>query len=377
MPVPLDEYPIHQTPLSMEFVGSSDRNFYDRCYFNAHDRTGDLFFVSGLGFYPNLGVKDAYAAVRRGDKQWVVRCSDLIDDNRMQPAVGPYRIEVVKPLEQVRIVCDADDSAIGGGIGFDLTWDGSFPAIDEESHHMRQGRRSIIDTWRFAQVGTWTGSLRVDGNEIAVTPDTWVGTRDRSWGIRPVGEAEPPGRPVHDETFGFWWLYVPLRFESFAIVVIAQENGEGHRTLNGAVRVWPDGRIDQLGWPRVEIDYRSGTRQPERARIHLAERDGTPFVLDVEVQGGKEGSGSVPLHVGCGYGGDPEWLHGSWRGAGWVESKVYDFADPAVAGRMPWGVVDHVARATVGDHVGWGLFEHGTIGRHGPSGFPDLGAVAP
>jgi hypothetical protein len=44
---------------------------------------------------------------------------------------------------------------------------------------------------------------------------------------------------------------------------------------------------------------------------------------------------------------------------------------------LPWGVVDHVARATVGDHVGHGLFEHGTIGRHEPSGFTDLGSVAP
>ncbi|MFN8025986.1 MAG: hypothetical protein U0W40_06425 [Acidimicrobiia bacterium] len=30
---PLDEYPIHQSPLSMAHVATSDRNFYDRCYF--------------------------------------------------------------------------------------------------------------------------------------------------------------------------------------------------------------------------------------------------------------------------------------------------------------------------------------------------------
>jgi hypothetical protein len=373
MPVPLDEYPIHQSPQSLAYVGSSDRNFYDRCYFNAHDRSGEIFLVSGLGFYPNLGVKDAYAAVRRGDTQHVIRCSDAIDDERLHPSVGPYRIEVLDPLHRVRIVCDGDDH----GIGFDLTWDGSFPAIDEERHQMRQGRRSIIDTWRFAQVGTWSGVLRVGGDTIDVTPDTWVGTRDRSWGIRPVGESEPPGRPAHGDDFGFWWLYVPLRFDQFAIVVIAQEDGWGHRTLNDAVRVWPDGRIDQLGWPRVEIDYRSGTRHPEHARIHLTERDGTPFVVDVDTRLGAHGGCGVPLHVGCGYGGDSEWLHGSWRGPGWVEGVTYDFTDPAVAGRTPWGVIDHVARATAGDLVGWGLFEHGTIGRHTPSGFTDLGSVAP
>jgi hypothetical protein len=137
------------------------------------------------------------------------------------------------------------------------------------------------------------------------------------------------------------------------------------------VRIWRDGRVEQLGWPRVQIDYRSGSRHPVSARIHLADRDGSPVTIDVEP------TVFVPLHVGCGYGGDPEWLHGSWRGAGWVEGAVYDFTDETVASRVPWGVVDHVARATIGDSVGWGLFEHGTIGKHAPSGFTDLGSVAP
>src|SRR5438046_7713793 len=104
MPSPMDEYPIHQAPLPLAQPASSDRNFYDRCYFNAHDRTGEVFLVTGLGYYPNLGVKDAYAAVRRGDKQWVVRCSDEIDDDRLHATVGPYRIEVVEPLRRVRLV---------------------------------------------------------------------------------------------------------------------------------------------------------------------------------------------------------------------------------------------------------------------------------
>jgi hypothetical protein len=171
--------------------------------------------------------------------------------------------------------------------------------------------------------------------------------------------------------FGFWWLYVPIKFDDYAVVLIAQEDGVGHRTLNDAVRVHPDGRIEQLGWPRVKITYRSGTRIPEHATIGLTEPDGSPITLEVETLG------HVPLHVGCGYGGDPDWAHGSWRGRHWIEGATYDFTDPAVAARTPWGVIDHVGRATLGGDVGWGLFEHGTMGRHLPSGFADFGAVAP
>ncbi len=305
-PVPLDEYPIHQAPLSLRYVASSDRNFYDRSYFNAHDRTGDLFFVTGLGVYPNLGVVDAYATVRRGERQWTIRCSDALGDERLAPRVGPYRVEVVEPLRRIRLVCDGDDH----GLGFDLHWEGSFPAVMEQPHVMRAGARAILDASRFAQVGAWEGVLRIAGDEVLVSPDVWVGTRDRSWGIRPVGESESAGRPADDPTAGLWWLYVPLRFDDFAVVVIVQEDADGYRTLNDATRVWPNGRVEQLGWPEVEITYRSATRLPERAAIRLTERGGKP--LDLEVSS----LGYVALHVGAGYGGDPDWGHGQWRGRG-------------------------------------------------------------
>jgi len=370
MPVPLDEYPVHQAPLSMRHMATSDRNAYDRCYLNAHDRTGEVFLVTGLGVYPNLGVVDAYATVARGPRQVTVRASSALGDDRMDQRVGPYRVEVLEPLRRLRVVCDGDEH----GVGFDLTWTGSFPVVEEPAHVMRQGERIILDALRFAQVGTWEGVLRVEGDELEVTPDRWLGTRDRSWGIRPVGEAEPPGRggAEPDPDFGFWWTYVPLRFEEFAVVVIAQEDGNGTRTLNEAVRVFrtESGRPpEQLGWPEFEIAYRPGTRHPERAVLHCRPRGGKPLAIEIDTLG------FVALNCGPGYGGDPDWSHGQWRGRDWVEGAVVDMADPAVAGRIPFGVVDHVARARCDGAEGWGMFEHGTFGRHLPSGFTDWGSV--
>ena len=54
---------------------------------------------------------------------------------------------------------------------------------------------------------------------------------------------------------------------------------------------------------RVSISYRSGTRIPTGARIGLTEPDGRPLTLEVEALG------YVPLHVGCGYGGDSGAVH--------------------------------------------------------------------
>ena len=368
MAVPLDEYPIHQAPLSLAHVATSDRNFYDRCIFHAHDGTGDVFLITGLGVYPNLGVIDAFAVVRWGDTQYAVRASDALSHERLNPRVGPLRVEIIEPLQTIRVVCEDD----GEGIGFDLTFEGAFPAVDEPRHVLYAGPKILLDACRFAQAGAWSGSLRVDGETFDVTNDRWVGTRDRSWGIRPVGDREPPGRAADEPTEGFWWLWVPLRFDDFFLQVIVQEEPDGHRVLNEAVRVWPEsaGRgPEQLGWPEVDIRYRPGTRHPEGATIHLVDRARRPVTVEVTTLG------FIPLHVGAGYGGDPEWSHGQWKGRGWVERTAYDLHDPDVAARVPYGVIDHVARATCGDAVGYGIFEHGTFGRHDPSGFADWSSV--
>jgi hypothetical protein len=364
---PLDEFPVHQTPLSMSQVGTSDKNFYDRCYFNAHDRTGDVFVITGLGSYANLGVIDAYATVKVGDTLRTARFSDALGPDRMHQQVGPYRIEVLEPLRRVRVVCDGDDH----GVGLDLTWEGSFDAVEEEPHVINNGFRTILQSTRFAQLGTWTGEVCVAGTTIPVEPSTWLGSRDRSWGIRPVGDADAPGRTADDTgSGGFWWLYVPLRFEEFSIIVMAQERPDGYRTLNDAKRVWADGRVEQLGWPVYDIRYRSGTRHPEHATLRLQDMRGQPVTVEIDTLG------FVPLHLGPGYG-DAEWAHGQWKGPAWAESVVVDLSDPTVTPRIPFGNIDHVARADCDGAEGFGLFEHATIGAHAPTGFADLMAVAP
>jgi hypothetical protein len=371
MPVPLDEFPVHQVPLSMAYVATSDRNAYDRCYVNAHDRTGDLFVVSGLGLYPNLGVTDAFITIMASGRQSTLQLSDVLGTDRLAQRVGPYRIEVVEPLRQLRLICEPGEHRIG----LDLTWTGSFPAVDEPLHTMRQRGRVILEGARFAQVGLCEGTVHLDGKDIALRAESSAGTRDRSWGIRPVGESEPAGRGAGDplEGFGFWWTYVALRFDDFALVVIAQEDGDGTRTTAEAVRVWPaaTGRPpEQLGWADIEIRYRSGTRLPVGATITMRKR-GEPTVVEIETLG------HVLLNAGPGYNGDPDWTHGRWRGVASAERVDADLSDPAVMGRAAFGVIDHVARATCGGDVGYGLFEHATFGRHQPSGFDGWESVAP
>src|SRR5262249_61532081 len=75
-----DDYPVHQVAETIRHVGTSDRNFYDRYYFNLHGSSSELFMVMGLGQYPNLGVKAAFPSVTRGGSPRVVRPSRELRD---------------------------------------------------------------------------------------------------------------------------------------------------------------------------------------------------------------------------------------------------------------------------------------------------------
>ncbi|MFF1262261.1 MULTISPECIES: hypothetical protein [unclassified Streptomyces] len=369
-PVALDEYPVHQVPLSMKHVATGDRNAYDRCIFHLVDPTGEFLLILGLGVYPNLGVIDAYATLRVGDTLHAVRASDALrDDTRMELAVGPLRIQVERPLKDFTLTCAADP-ADPDGLSYEINWSAAFPALWEPHHTQRRGGRLTLEGRRFVQAGRCDGRLRIGGREVSL--DGWTGTRDRSWGVRPVPGEEGGRLAEENRTEGFHWIWSPVRFDDRFLMVIVQEDADGYRTLNDATLV-RDGHPDlQLGWPQADITYRTGTRHPESAVVHLTDPlSRKPVELGVEILA------SSPLAVGAGYPPADDWQHGTWRGRDWTDRRSYDLSDPAAHPLAAYGVIDHAARFTLDGQVGHGIFEHGSFGRHDPSGFTGYDSVAP
>ncbi|MFC4587884.1 hypothetical protein [Sphaerisporangium corydalis] len=348
---PLDDFPIHQTSQVMRHVATSDRNFYDRYYFNCHAGSDELMLIIGVGQYPNLGVTDAFACVRTPGLHRVVRASRELGNDRMDTTVGPFRVEVIEGLKRLRVVLSDNEH----GLSFDLTWEGTIPATLEPRHFIRWQERVMFDSTRMAQTGRWTGHIMVGDERIEVTPDRWQGTRDRSWGIRPVGEAEPPG--IQAKNAGtFYWLYAPMQFDDHAILCIVQEDEKGRRVLEEAVRVWPSGEEEYLGRPEYRPEYAPGTRDVTSATITLAPPGGKPF--DVHC------TPILPVHlmVGTGYGLEPGWKHGMYQGPEpVVQGVTYTF--PQDQGGM-WGMVDAVGRFEYEGNVGYGLYEYWALGPH-------------
>lgn len=351
----MDDYPLHQTSDVIRFAGTSDRNFYDRYYFNLHASSDDLFMVMGMGQYPTLGVQDAFAVVRRGDKHHVVRASRELTD-RMDTSVGPLRIEIIKGLEKVRfIVDDAPDQPIA----MDITWEGAIPAFLEPRQYIRKHGRVLFDSTRFAQTGCWSGSLRVADETFAVTPDRWKGSRDRSWGIRPVGELEPPG--IHEGTSAMegMWNYAPMQFDDFSILYILNEHNDGTRVLEEAVRIWNDPEREVEWLRRPEHEHTLSIAKPYQAYV-----DSSVIRFPDAPQGPLEVKVTPLTHVwvmvGTGYGLEADWKHGMYKGKKVVESFTLDMHDDA---HRMFGLCDNAARFELGDQVGYGLFEYGFLGQ--------------
>ncbi len=357
-----DDYPVHQTAEPIRNVATSDRNFYDRYYFNLHGSSDDLMMIMGFGQYPNLGVQDAFAVVQRGGRHRVVRASRELGD-RMDLTVGPFRIEVVKPLEKVRFILEETEHSLA----CDVLWEGSIPAFEEPRQYIRKHGRVLFDTIRFAQTGCWSGKLHVGGEDIDITPDRWWGTRDRSWGVRPVGEPEHPGIRGPEGQMTGMWNYSPMQFDDHTILYILNETNTGERPLEEAVRVWSDPAREPewLGRPEYEHRLTSGTRMVERSKILFPNAPGGGFSVEAQ-----------PLThafvcVGTGYGMEQDWRHGMYQGKLVVQGLDMDQAEIAALGQ--YALVDHAARFEYDGKVGYGLHEHGFFGAFDKYGMGDPG----
>jgi hypothetical protein len=362
----LDDYPVHQVAAPMRAVGTSDRNFYDRYYFNGFDRRGGTMFILGLGVYPNLGVMDSFLLVFTEGQHRVVRSSRaLAGADRMAPSVGPLSIEVLEPLRRLAVRCAPNE----WGIELDAVWTGAMPAHEEPRHQLREHGRLVFDTCRLAQTGGWSGTLRTPEGTFDLSDDHWWGTRDRSWGVRPVGEAEPPGIRALDPPSWFW-VYAPVRFEDHSVILIMQETVDGTRILEEAVRVpHGGGPVEHLGWPDHDLSFAPGTRLATGGTLTTTSVDGRQLTFEVEPLT------STHVGIGTGYGFDANWRHGMWQGELVTEGEHIDTTTPEGAARL-MGIVDAGARFTYSDetgvHIGYGLFETMVIGPHERYGFTDL-----
>lgn len=346
-----DDFPIHQTPDPVAYAGT-DRNFYDRYFFNGYIPDGSTFFAAAFGIYPHLDVADAHFCAVRGGVQHCLHASRKLGMERMELSCGPIRIEVLEPLRRLRVIVD------GEGIAADLTFTGRAFPIEEPRFTWRVGPRTVMDYTRLTQNGHYEGWVEVDGVRETL-PEGTCGTRDRSWGVRPVGAADPQfaGRAVPQ----FFWQWTPINLPDRSVFFHLNAYADGTPWNTRAVIV-PDGAdpdgLAEFHDPRMTAALAEGTRWPGPSELAI----------------GAERLRLVPLSRfqmrGLGYT-SPKWGHGLDHGPLAVEREDIDLAgiDPARPDNLH---VQMLCRVETQGEAGLGVFEQLAIGDYAPLGLRGL-----
>jgi hypothetical protein len=354
-----DEYLIHQTPHTFDTVATSDRNFYDRYFFNGYKRDGSVYFAVAMGIYPNLGIIDAsFNVIADGGKtQHYVRASRLLGNDRMATQVGPVSVQVVEPLRRLRVKVAKNKWGITADLALHAR---SLPA--EEPHFFRRGIGGVLaqDYTRMTQHCSWTGKLSVAGQPFDLNSGTWWGSRDHSWGIRTVGGRDPRGIPP-TQAPQFFWNWAPLNWDDLCTLYTVSENSDGTRWHQSGVILtpFPDAKETETAVAH-ELSFTKGTRHISGATITLTPPKGKEMAIQFQ-----------PLYnflmKGLGYG-EPRWGHGMFVGPDEVDGGVYDLAAESPLANLH---VQTVSLVTSGRRKGIGVFEHIVIGPHAKYGFKE------
>jgi hypothetical protein len=359
---PFDDYPIHPSADPIAHPATGDPNHYDRYWFNGHQKHGDFYFGAAMGHYPVRGVIDAaFSVVRDGVEHSVFASGTMPFDRATE--IGPFRIEVVEPLRTIRYLVAHNEH----GIEADLRFDATTLAIEEpRQRRFRDDGVLITDHTRLTQWGTWQGTIAVDGVEMRIEPADVPGTRDRSWGVRPVGAQVETNRPLTIPTL--FWLWAPLHFGDRFTHLALHENRDGSRWLETAMV------LDRLA-PGAPVTGTDGVREGHDVRYELEWEPGRREIRTAVLEFTDPVEGDLRIELeklftfrmrGIGYM-HPHWAHGTNHGMLETgrESIALDDFDPVDLGSIH---LQNIVRARQGDRVGIGVLEQFTMGPHEPTG---------
>lgn len=358
-----DEYPIHQTPEPVAHPVSNDRNTYDRFWFNGFHRDGALYFGVALGVYPNRRIMDGAFSVVRNGVQQAFFVSRRAPDERDDLRIGPFRIDVIEPMRRLRVSLGDNE----GPLRCELEFTARTPAIEEERQTLRREGRTFMDVTRFTQFGHWEGEIVCDGERIDIRSDQTLATRDRSWGIRPVGEPDAGGAPLSVAPQIFF-LWAPVHWDDGCSHVCVFEDAGG-RVLHaegkqaGLLAAAGDAGIRRMSQVGHRIEYVPGTRRLARAELLMVDAEGHHQRIEVE-----------PLALfqmkGLGYR-HPQWSHGVWKGelAMGHDSWRLDQLNPLAIDNVH---IQQLVRARLNGREGIGIVEQLCVGPHRTSGFTGL-----
>jgi hypothetical protein len=344
----------HQLPTTFDQIDNSDPAWMERLWYTGHPApAGDVIFDLGLGYHPNRNVMDAFAGVAVAGRQWNFRASRQLRPDPLTTTVGPLTIKVLEGLRRHRLVLEKNES----GIQFDLEFHGSMNPHEEKAHLRRRDGRVTENMARGQQFGRYSGWLEFDGRRIEVAPETWLGQRDHSWGVRAEMRTDETSPPL---TYypPFFYCWTTAQFKNRGLHIFFKERAPGDKIYLSGEEVFTLGSRVSGRNQLVDATHRvvwqddSHGQSMASAEFDLQFADGKQRTVSVRV---------LPTRYflkGGLYGGLDGWFHGDNKGILFTAHESWDLTDPAVRAKVRT-LGDQIIEVRDGDEVGWGIIEYG------------------
>lgn len=328
-----DDLPVHQTPYPVSYIPSSDFSFDEGYMWGAMNPRLGQYLLSGFRITPNADVIGGHAGYNRRGVTRTLRFSREWR-REIDTVVGPYRVEFVRPMKEIRITLGPNPS----GMEWDLRWHAAAPA-HLSMHHVAVNRgRKTTDQSRYNQVGLVEGWAKIDGQRTELDGREWFGIRDHSWGIYegrpPLGGHSrwlpPPETPAARRALRFSFFFHCEAFNGFFHL---HEDEEGRQVLmNDAFGIPFEGVLD-WGWNRRlelagathKLRFVPGTRSVSGGELDVTDKEGGRWKFEFEITAPPYVIVPVGYHLGS-------WKDGgnihTWHGPAdpYLEWDEFDFS---------------------------------------------------
>jgi hypothetical protein len=348
----MDEFPYHQITETFAGVAGSDPQWNDGHYVCAGDDGGNVAFTSNVRLYQNNDVLDGFVCLRHRGRQHNIRLSRRLRTDMDTISVGPLRLEVIEPLQTVRLVLEDQ----GRGFSLDIRCHTvGVPYMGPIEVNRIEGRL-LGERATYEIAGACEGWVAVDGQRYELTTDGSRFFRNHSWGNQAGRGGPRHGAPTPRRRVPGVRQWVLFAMESHSGFYFEDPNGRaaaGRGAFLDSDRLVPVVAVDH------DLDFYEGGRRVRSGTFKLTGVDGEQRSYTFE------DLGWVYCQGGGYFGGFDDHLgQGVYRGDYHEEGEVWDVSHPTLVvdeeGRsfeLDYDWAESFVRLTSGAERGMAHFE--------------------
>ncbi len=357
-----DDFCIHQTPDPIRQPLSTGKDAYDRYFANGFHRNGDFYFALALGRYPNREVMDAAVTFLIDGVHHSYFASRRDPDEPTETRLGELEVRIDSPMRVMTVTLSPNDS----GLTCHLRWLARSAPLEEERTTVSTGEQVTNDATRWTQFGCWEGWFEIDGVRTPVSPVSCLGVKDRSWGVRKLGDDSGENFRATQQLF---WNWVPLNFGTFCVHSLRFEDTENDRLIKQQSMIAPlyeredavpvhESSIEHIAEWTHDYKVDSQSRRIVGGTVNLGGSSSTEEIRTIEI--------GPPLLTAWTYSigyGHAIWNHGKWHGELATGHERWAVSE-ANAAEERYSIMHQVVEVRLNGHTGFGFVEQCIIGAY-------------